>query len=259
MKLHIVPAGRGAQWVKLGIQTFFRQPLALSGLFFIFVALVSVLGAIPVLGNVAAFVLMPGLTMGLIAAAREAHNGKFPMPTILVTAFRAGAQPRRDMLVLGALYTGCLVIILCLTPLVDGGEFAKRMLLGQAPAADTPDGTNVQLAMLMASTLNMPLTLLFCHATALALWHGTPPVKSLFFSVAAVAGNFRAFIVYGLVWMAVFSGFVIIMSMLAIAIGGPATVAAMAIPGAVLMASMVFASLYFTFEDSFEFTPGDHT
>ena len=33
MKLNIVPARTGIQWVKLGIQTFFRQPLALSGLF----------------------------------------------------------------------------------------------------------------------------------------------------------------------------------------------------------------------------------
>ena len=43
MKLRNVPAGTGLQWVKLGIQTFFRQPLALSGLFFMFMAAVSVL------------------------------------------------------------------------------------------------------------------------------------------------------------------------------------------------------------------------
>jgi hypothetical protein len=259
MKLNIVPASRGAQWVKLGIQTFFRQPLALTGLFFIFLAVMSLLNVLPVVGSALAFVLMPGVTLGLMAAAREASDGKFPMPTILVTAFRAGAQQRRHMLVLGALYTVCIVLIVCATPLVDGGGFAKLMLLGQAPSAEARQEMDFQLAMLFASGLNMPLTLLFCHASALIHWHGVPPVKSLFFSVAAIAGNFRAFVVYGLVWMGVFLGFAIIMTMLVSGFGSVETFAALAYPAAMLIASMVFTSIYFTFQGSFERTPGDDT
>ena len=38
MKLNIVPAKTGVLWVRQGIQTFWRQPIALSGLFFIFMA-----------------------------------------------------------------------------------------------------------------------------------------------------------------------------------------------------------------------------
>jgi hypothetical protein len=34
MKLHLVPARTGLAWVKLGMRTFLRQPLALAGLFF---------------------------------------------------------------------------------------------------------------------------------------------------------------------------------------------------------------------------------
>lgn len=259
MKLHIVPASRGAQWVKLGMRTFFKQPLAMSGLFFIFLAVMSVLSVLPVVGNAIAFVLMPGVTLGLMAATLESSNGKFPMPTILVTAFRAGSLQRRHMLVLGALYTLGIVLILCATPLIDGGGFAKLMLLGEAPAADARQDMDFQLAMLFASGLNMPLTLLFCHASALIHWHGTSPVKSLFFSLAAIAGNFRAFVVYGLVWMGVFFGFGIIMAILVAAVGTVETVAAIAYPAAMLVATMVFTSIYFTFQDSFEFTPGDDT
>ncbi len=259
MKLHIVPASRGAQWVKLGMRTFFKQPLAMSGLFFIFLAVMSVLSVLPVVGNAIAFVLMPGVTLGLMAATLESSNGKFPMPTILVTAFRAGSLQRRHMLVLGALYTLGIVLILCATPLIDGGGFAKLMLLGEAPAADARQDMDFQLAMLFASGLNMPLTLLFCHASALIHWHGTSPVKSLFFSLAGIAGNFRAFVVYGLVWMGVFFGFGIIMAILVAAVGTVETVAAIAYPAAMLVATMVFTSIYFTFQDSFEFTPGDDT
>ena len=39
MKLQIVTARTGVAWVKEGIRTFWRQPLALSGLFFIFLGL----------------------------------------------------------------------------------------------------------------------------------------------------------------------------------------------------------------------------
>ncbi len=259
MKLNIVPASRGAQWVKLGIQTFFRQPLALSGLFFIFLAVMSLLSVVPIVGSAVAFVLMPGVTMGLLAASREANDRKFPMPTILITAFRAGAVQRRHMLVLGALYTGCIVLIVCATPLIDGGEFAKLMLLGQPVSTEARQEMDFQLAMLFASGLNMPLTLLFCHASALIHWHGVPPVKSLFFSLAAIAANFRAFVIYGLVWMGVFLGFGVVMATLVAALGGIEAVAAIAYPAAMLIATMVFTSIYFTFQDSFERTPGEDT
>ena len=259
MKLQIVPASTGIQWVKLGMQTFFKQPLALSGLFFIFLAVMSVLNIVPIVGSVLAFVLMPSVTFGLLAAAREASNGKFPMPTILITAFRSGPVERRHMLVLGALYTVGIVLILCLTPLVDGGGFAKLMLLGETPSAEDRQDMGFQFAMLFASGLNMPLTLLFCHASALIHWHNATPVKSLFFSLAAIASNFRAFVVYGLVWMGVFLVFGIAMALLVTVIGGVEAVAALAYPAAMLVATMVFTSIYFTFQGSFAFTPGDET
>ena len=103
MKLNIVPASEGAQWVKLGIRTFFRQPLALSGLFFMFMAIVSVLSIVPYLGSVLALVLLPACTLGLMAASREAKAGKFPMPSIMVSAFRAGTTKTRAMLMLGVI------------------------------------------------------------------------------------------------------------------------------------------------------------
>lgn len=257
MKLNIVPASQGAQWVKLGIRTFLRQPLALSGLFFIFLAVMSVLNVLPVVGSVLAFLLMPGVTLGLLAASREASNGKFPMPTILVTAFRAGPEQRRHMLVLGALYTVFIVLTVCVTPLIDGGNFAKLMLLGQPVSIEVRQQMDFQLAMLFASGLNMPLTVVFCHAAALVHWHGVTPVKSLFFSLAAIAGNFRAFLVYGLVWMGVFFGFATLMATLLAALGGVEAIVAVAYPAAMLIATMVFTSIYFTFQSSFENTPGD--
>jgi len=101
MKLHIHPARQGLIWVKQGVRTFFRQPLALSGLFFIFMALMSLLSLVPVLGNALALALLPAATLGLMAATQVVTQGEFPKPMVLLSGFRAGRKELRSMLVLG--------------------------------------------------------------------------------------------------------------------------------------------------------------
>ena len=85
MKLNIVPAKTGVLWVRQGIQTFWRQPIAMSGLFFMFMAVMSLSALLPMLGSVLALMLLPASTLGLMAAAREASLGKLPLPTVLVS------------------------------------------------------------------------------------------------------------------------------------------------------------------------------
>lgn len=259
MKLQIVPPGRGIQWVKLGIQTFFRQPLALAGLFFMFLALMSILSLLPWIGSAMALTLLPGATLGLMAATREAAAGKFPMPTILITAFRAGQQQLRAMLVLGGLYALGFVLVLALTALIDGGKFAKLYLLGGPISAELLQEADFQMAMFTGSALYMPLALLFWHAPALVHWHGIAPVKALFFSFIACMRNFWAFVVFGLVWIGVFFGFSIVVATLAALIGSAEALAATLYPAAMLLATAFFTSIYFTFVDSFAFTPGEET
>src|SRR5450830_1585930 len=104
MKLNLVPARTGAVWVKLGMKTFFKQPLALAGLFFMFMALMSVATMVPLLGLPLAMTLLPAITLGMMAASREATQGRFPMPLILLSGFRAGPVKLRAMLTMGGIY-----------------------------------------------------------------------------------------------------------------------------------------------------------
>ncbi len=257
MKLNIVPASRGIQWVKLGLQTFFRQPLALSGLFFLFIALMSVLGMVPFIGTALMLVLLPGATLGLMAATRDAADGKFPMPWVLLTAFRAGRLQLRAMLILGVLYALGLALLLGCTALIDGGKFAKLYIFGGPATTELLRQGDFQLAALLAAVLSLPLTQMFWHAPALLYWHGVPPVKSLFFSLVACLRNFWAFTVFGLAWIGIFMLFIVVMATLVQVFGSPDAVAAALYPATMLIAAMVTTSIYFTFQDSFEFTPGD--
>ena len=239
MKLNIVPARTGMTWVKLGITTFFRQPLALAGLFFLYMAAIILLAQIPFIGLVIGGMLVPGATLGLMAAAAEAAKGKFPMPTVLLSAFRAGRARARAMLILGAIYTaGSLVATRLAILLVGSGDA-------------TVPATEFDVTALVALALHTPLFLMFWHAPALVHWHGVAPVKSLFFSVIACFRNFGALTVYGMLWLGIFLGAGIVFGLLGTLIGGATMARAVMMPTALLLAAMFSTSIYFSFRDSF--------
>ena len=251
MKLNIVPARTGLLWVKLGIQTFWRQPLAMSGLFFMFLAMLSVVTALPIIGVALALVVLPAATLGLMAGTEQASQGKFPIPSILISGFRTDAQRTRAMLVLGALYAVGFLSLMGLSALMDGGQFASLYLIGGKVTEELVMQSSFQAAMWFAMLLYVPLSLLFWHAPALVHWHGMPPLKSLFFSAMAGYKNWGAFAVFGAAWMGLLMLAAITVSLIASLLGSPALAAMLMLPVALLIMAMFFSSLYFTFRDSF--------
>lgn len=247
MKLNIVPARTGALWVKLGIQTFFKQPLALAGLFFLYMAAATLTSLIPMVGMVLALAIVPAATLGLMAATEEATRGNFPMPAILVSAFRAGKQRARAMLILGMMYAAVCLLIVSVVPLFFDAP---------VPGA-TALGGQTQGLMLLIMVLYLPVSVLFWHAPALVHWHGVPPVKSLFFSAIVCFRNAGAYIVFGLTWMLVLMGIGVGLTLITGMLASPEVAATMVMPTALLMAAMFSTSLYFTFRDSFDASPDD--
>ena len=257
MKLHIVPPRTGITWVKLGFKTFLQQPLAMSGLFFMFMALLSIASLLPFIGAAVALALLPAATLGLMAATQEATKGKFPMPLILISAFRAGKQRLNAMLILGALYAAGFLAIMAVVSLIDGGQFAKLYLVGGKITEQMVMQTEFQIAMWVTMAFYLPLSLTFWHAPALVHWYGMSPVKSLFFSFMACYKNFGAFTVYGFAWMGIFMLTVLAVTVLAALLGSPAFAGVAMFPIALVIFAMFFTSIYFTFRDSFEATAED--
>jgi hypothetical protein len=248
MKLNIVPARTGLQWVKLGMRTFFRQPLALTGLFFMYMAVVLVISQIPVLGPMLGAMLVPAATLGLMAASAEASSGRFPMPTVLLSAFRAGRQRARAMLILGAIYTAGSLVATGLGTLLTGDSGSAAAVEAQVPEVDTRT--------LVILLLHSPLVVLFWHSPALVHWHGVTPVKSLFFSVVAFFRNFGAMTVYSLAWVAVFVAIGFLVSSIGLMLGGLAVARSIMMPTVLILVAMFSTSLYFTFRDSFRADDG---
>ena len=254
MKLNIVPARTGITWVKLGIQTFFKQPLAMTGLFFLYMVAATLASLIPYIGVVIALAIVPAATLGLMAATQVAISGRFPMPAVLISAFRADKQRGRAMLVLGFLYAAACLLIVSVVPLFFDAPVTRENAL-------SPE---IQGVMLVVLILYLPVSVLFWHAPALVHWHGVPPVKSLFFSAVVCLRNAGAYLLFGLTWMAVLMVMGVGVSLAAGLLASPEAAAALLMPAALLIAAMFSTSMYFTFRDSFEapmtddtFTPGE--
>ena len=251
MKLNVVPAKTGSLWVRQGIRAFWRQPLALTGLFFMFMASMSILSLVPMLGEFLALMLLPAATLGLMAATREVDLGKFPMPFILAAGFRTTADGKRNMLMLGLIYALCFVGVMGLSTLVDGGDFAKLYLGGGSLEMDTLMKPEFQNAMWLSMMLYLPLSLVFWHAPALTHWHGVPVVKSLFFSTVACLSNWRAFLVFGLMWSFIFMATMFAITLIGSAMGDGEFAAMAMLPAMLMLASMFFCSTYYSFKDCF--------
>ena len=251
MKLRPVPARTGLLWVRQGIKTFARQPLALSGLFLFYMLALSLLSALPLIGNLLALALLPATTLGLMVATREADRGKFPMPMLLASAFRAGRERLRAMLVLGLVYALGFMAALGISALFDGGQFAQIYLGTTEMTHDVVMSEAFQSAMWVGMLLYLPLALLFWHAPALVHWQGISPAKSLFFSLLACWQNKGALALFMLGWMAVFMLTGLLLSLLGSLLGNPDLLASLLFAAALTLAAMFFSSFYFTFRDSF--------
>lgn len=253
MRLKQVPPATGIEWVKQGLRTFARQPLAISGLFFMFMAGLSLLSIVPFLGSLVAIVITPAATLGLMAASRDATHGKFPMPSTLVTAFRQDTAHTRSMLILGGLYMTSLLLLVTIA-MVLGPEMPESAVEGGltpeliAAAFNSP-GLWLSLA------LYVPVSMMFWHAPALVHWHGVAPLKSLFFSLLACWTNKGAMTLYLLAWFGLMLGGVFVITLISRAMGG-AALGFLVYPMALMFASVFYASLFFTFKDSFDFDIG---
>ncbi|QRF59377.1 BPSS1780 family membrane protein [Variovorax paradoxus] len=274
MKLHLVPAKTGAQWVRLGLKTFWRQPLAFVSLFFLLMALISTLSVVPLLGSVLAPVLLPFMTLGLMVATSVAYTDEQAgndglagtrRPTgsaMFVEVFAALRAEWRPLVVLGLISAVYFVLAVLATALVDGGQLARAYLLDEALSPEVLASSEFQVARMVHLCLNLPLSLAMWHAPALVHWHRVEPVKSIFFSIVALFRNFGAYALFGIAWFGVFLLAGIAVGLIATVLVGVGAVGAgsgataigtvLIVGTALVLAAMSLASTWFTFRDSFD-------
>ncbi|MFT7721850.1 MAG: BPSS1780 family membrane protein [Roseateles sp.] len=260
MQLHLqdVPARNGRLWIRHGFKVFQRQPLALAGLFGLFLFAGFVAMMLPGIGLALTMAAIPLLSLGFMLATHLVLQKKTPTAAVFLAPLKLTPERRRSQLLLCAGYAGAVLLIGLLSDWADGGSTRDLQQL----VADNADSEAIAQAALdprlfwgLATRLGL-LALLavpYWHAPALVHWGGQGVAQALFSSTLAVWRNKAAFALNALLWgallMAVGSGVSLVFGLL-----GAPQVAPMVLMGTGLLLTTVFyASLYFSFVDCFMF------
>ena len=252
MQVQTLPAAAGWAWLGTGFAIFRRNPPLLAMLVVTYWLTILLLNVLPVIGAVAASLIIPGLSVGLMQAARDLDRGQ---KAGLQTLFSGLQRNPRTLIALGALYLCCTLGVLGLSALIDGGQLLSFMISGKGADKETVESGELVLPSLFVMTLMLPVLMAYWFAPVLAAWHGLSVGKSLFFSFVACWLNWRAFLFYSAA-LVVFAGVVpglvfgILVAVLAGAEGGFMT-AFVITPLMMVFALMIFSTVYASFYASY--------
>jgi hypothetical protein len=189
--MHIVPAIQGWHWIRDGAKIFSRAPITWLALVFSYMLTISVAGAIPKIGPFIGVASLPAFAASFLNIARETAAGRAVPPLMLFSGFTKNTS---SILALGGIYFVAFALVMMTSALFDGGDFAQLIMTGKMPRSEASGGVVVVL-------LGYLLILLaYWFAPALAIWQNHSAPKALFYSFFAAMRNWRALMVYGLLW-----------------------------------------------------------
>ncbi|HET6599183.1 MAG TPA: BPSS1780 family membrane protein [Burkholderiaceae bacterium] len=257
MKLQTVPPRQGTLWVREGFRVFFKRPMSFAGLFAAFLFAVFSLALLPFIGPFLVLALLPLVSLAFMIATRRVVDGGFATPAVFVEPFRAPKARRIAMLQLGLIYAAATFLIMWLADVVDGGAF--EALMNSLPAGTASSDAvasplvspRLELGLLLRFGLAALLSVPFWHAPALVHWDGHGCAKALFSSTVACWRNKGAFTIYSLTWAGVIMVLGALTNLVLALFGQFELIALTAVPLSLILSTVFYASLYFTFADCF--------
>jgi hypothetical protein len=191
-----VPAGNGWTWIVEAWALFKRNPLmwiligAVFGLIFI------ALHFVPVVGPLAAIVLTPVFTGGIMIGCRALDQGG----ELTFDHLFAGFRERVGSLAgIGGLYLGAMIVIALIVGLTTGAKLMEVMSGDVDPMAAAGAAATILLALIIMMVLLVPVLMALWFAPCLVLFHGRGAVAAMVESFFASVGNTVPFLLYGLV------------------------------------------------------------
>jgi hypothetical protein len=258
LHLQTVPARNGLLWIRHGLKVFQRKPLAMAGLLSIFLFIAFAMLLLPGVGMVLLLMAMPLLSLGFMLATHLVLQDQTPTAAVFAAPLKLTPERRKSQLVLGACYALATVAIGLLSEWVDGGSFEalQKLIFEDAPADKVAEaaadprlfwGAITRLG--LAALLSVP----FWHAPALIHWGGQGLSQALFSSSIGIWRNRAAFAYNGLLWAALVISMGVACSLLSALLGLGQLLPLLVMPLGLLMTTVFYASLYFTFIDCFMF------
>lgn len=256
MNARVVAAARGVRWLAEGWRMFRVAPLGWFALVFGYLMATILLSLVPVVGTMAASILVPVFSVGFMTASRAASHAR---PVELPMLFAGFRERLPGQLLLGVVYTLGLAAAVAGSALVDEGELLRWLTTPVRTDANAEVTDQLLPGMAASAALYAPTMMALWFAPPLVAWHSMAAPKALFYSFFACWRNWRAFIAYGLaaVFVAVVLPSVVLM-LLALATGGAVRVhpKALLFPLLLILLPTLFASYYASYRDVFEAKEG---
>ncbi|MCL2523090.1 MAG: hypothetical protein FWF20_09505 [Betaproteobacteria bacterium] len=252
MRAQTISSAQGWRWLTAAYAIFRRNPLLLALLVLIYLLTMAFLNVLPVIGVVAAALLMPGLSVGLMQAARNVEHGQMAGIQTLVGGLR---ENTRTLLALGMLYLLVTLGILGLSTLIDGGDLLRYLLAANRAEREAAlKDADFTLSGLFVAVMATPVLMAWWFAPVLAAWHRQPLGKALFFSFIACWLNWRAFLAYGaalMLFVGILPGILLGFLLALFPVVASFVGSLLAVFMGLVVAPVIFTSFYVSYRDIF--------
>jgi uncharacterized membrane protein len=199
MSIRTVPASRGWDWISQGFALFRLNPLIWIVILIIYLALLTLLNLIPFLGSIAALILQPVLSGGLMMGCKALEEGEDLRVEHLFDGFSHATNP---LVVLG-IYTGLPYMLVMFTlvaaaaALLGLTNLNDLLNLAAQNADDAMSGA--MLVGLLGSLLLLPIAMATWFAPALIVLGQLSALDAMKASFSAGLNNMWPFLLYGLI------------------------------------------------------------
>ena len=191
----VVPPGNAFDWLRQGWALFAANPGLWIGLTIVLLVIVLGVQIVPLVGTLAAHLLMPVLGAGLLLVCRKIDEGESVQIDDLFAGFKQNAGP---LVMVGVLYMLAMLAIVVIVIAVGGGSVAGGLLSAQPAGLGVIFG-GLMLSLLLSLALSVPVVMAIWFAPALVFFNNMQPVEALKASFEACMKNVLAFLVYGLI------------------------------------------------------------
>jgi len=255
--LKTVDATRGPRWIGDALRLFLRKPMGFAWLFMSFLLATLLLSLVPVVGGMLQMMTLPLLSLGFMVASQSALLDGPIKPTQFIEPLQGDANKRRSLLILCLIYGVLAIAILWLCNVVSDSAMVRLQTLmakGDSKPADINallSEPGVATAALLGLGLGSLLSVPFWHAPALVHWGAQGVSQALFSSTLAVWRCRGALFTYVMAWTGLLLGLGLGVTLVLSLLGLGHLVGVVSLPLGLLLSTVFYVSLLFTFNDSF--------
>lgn len=227
MKLNIVPMTAGQQWIFQSFAAFKRSPMHFIGLavlsFFMTFALLSTL---PYVGPLLALMVSVYFSLAfMIATDNVLHNNPSSF-TLLLNGILNAPAGKRPLFTLSVMYMAASVLVWLVCRQITASlfpeltaqfvELTMRLSEPNSTMSENDQMLFVQYASVMCIQslfIYVVVLFFFLFTPALVYWGQIPAAKAIFFNLVAGYKNIAAFALYAVMWLALLTVSLFIVSL----------------------------------------------